>query len=100
MSAACSIPARAFAVWFHELERWDPASFHGIAWHWPPTVMHRLGSVLKVRKDKVNRATVKFSDLQPITIHFDGSIDKREVDAGREYTMDLFYAKPEELKTW
>jgi type I restriction enzyme S subunit len=83
---------RAFAVWFRELSRWDASSFHRIKWHWPNRVMVPIGSVLRIRKEKVNKEVLKFSDLQPITIHFDGSIDKRSVDANREYSMDLWFA--------
>jgi type I restriction enzyme, S subunit len=85
---------RAFAVRFRDLDRWDPCSFHRIQWHWPPSVMRPLGSVLRVRKEKVDRAKFAFADLQPITIHFDGTIDKRKVDGNREYTMELFHARP------
>lgn len=88
---------RAFVVRFKDLDRWDPPSFHRIFWHWPADVMRPLGSVLKVRKEKVNRKALKFSDLQPITIHFDGTIDKRKVDGNREYTMELFHARPGDI---
>lgn len=94
---AAAIPPRAFAVRFKDLDRWDPSSFHRIFWHWPANVMRPLGSVLKVRKEKVDRKVLKFSDLQPITIHFDGTIDKREVDGNREYTMELFHARPRDI---
>lgn len=83
----------AFAVGFGELERWDPASYHGIAWHWPPQVMAPIGSMLRLRKEKVNRTQYDFASLQPITIHFDGTIDRREVEEGREYTMTLQFAR-------
>jgi len=83
---------KAFAVWFKDLERWDVGSFQQIAWHWAKEVMAPLGSVLQMRKEKVDRSKVAFSELQPITIHFDGSIDPRNVDANRAYTMELFYA--------
>jgi type I restriction enzyme S subunit len=56
--------------------------------------MAPIGSVLRVRKNKVDRSRYTFSELQPITIHFNGSIDRREVDGNREYTMDLFFARP------
>ncbi len=88
---------RAFAIWFKDLARWDPASFHGISWHWPKEVMSPIGSVLKQRKEKVDRSKVAFADLQPITIHFDGSIDPREVNENREYTMELFFARPGDI---
>ncbi len=88
---------RAFAIRFKDLDRWDPPSFHRILWHWPAEVMRPLGSVLNIRKEKVDRAALKFSDLQPITIHFDGTIDKREVDGKREYTMELYHARPGDI---
>lgn len=86
--------SKAFAVWFKDLDRWDPVSFRQIVWKWPKHMMQPIGSFLRPRKEKVDRATYRFEDLQPITIHFDGSIDKRHVDANREYTMDLFFARP------
>lgn len=88
---------KAFAVWFKHFSRWDPASFHGIKWHWSSGVMQPIGTVLRIRKEKVDRNLFKFSDLQPITIHFDGSIDRREVEPTREYTMDLFFARPGDI---
>lgn len=88
---------KAFAVWFKELERWDPASFQGIKWHWPADVLTPIGDVLKLRKEKVDRRRYQFSELQPITIHFDGSIDRREVSGGRDYSMELFFARPGDI---
>lgn len=85
---------RAFAVRFKDLNRWDASSFHRIVWHWPPDVMKPIGSVLTVRKEKVDRTRFKFSDLTPITIHFDGSIEKRKIAGNREYSMELFFAQP------
>lgn len=69
----------------------------GITWHWPDNTLRPIGSVLKARKEKIDRKTVSFADLQPITIHFDGSIDPREVDEGREYTMKMFGAHPGDI---
>lgn len=89
--AELSFP-KAFRVRFRDLRRFDPASFHGISWHWSSDVMFPIGSALKLRKEKVDRAEYEFSQLQPITIHFDGTIDKRKVE-GRGYSMDLFFAR-------
>ena len=91
------IPARAFAVQFAKLSRWDPMSFHRIHWHWPDAVMAPIGYVMRPRKEKVDRAKFSFHELQPITIHFDGSIGKRSVDAGKVYSMDLFFARPGDI---
>ena len=59
--------------------------------------MKPIGSFLRLRSEKVDLTTLDFADLQPVTIHFDGSIDKRKVEAGRTYTMDLFYAHPGDI---
>lgn len=88
---------RAFAILFRDLNRWDASSFHQIKWHWPRQAMTPIGSVLGVRRERVNKAAFTFSDLQPITIHFDGSVDKRIVDANREYSMDLWFARPGDI---
>ena len=97
MSTVVTEYPRAFAVRFQDLDRWDPPSFHRIRWHWPADAMQPIGSVLKLRRVKIDRTTVSFSDLQPITIHFDGSIDRRQVDPDREYTMELFAAYPGDM---
>jgi type I restriction enzyme S subunit len=97
MNAVIRLSPRAFVVWWRDVERWDPSSFHQVSWHWPGAVMKPLGSVLTARKEKIDRTKVSFSELQPITIHFDGSIDKRRVDGNREYTMELFAARPGDI---
>lgn len=84
---------KAFAVRFAQINRWDPNSFHGINWHWPGSVMATIGSVLNPRKEKVDRSANGFSDLMPVTIHFDGSIEPRKVSEDKEYTMELFWAR-------
>lgn len=88
---------KAFAVWFKNLSRWDAASFHGISWHCPKEDMSPIGSILKVRKEKVNLKETPFTELQPITIHFDGSIDPRKVSENREYSMQLYRAYPGDI---
>ena len=88
---------KAFGVWFKSLNRWDPMSYHGIQWHWPIQIMRPISSILRMRKEKVDRHKHPFSVLQPITIHFDGSIEKRDLEPDREYSMDLFFAKPGDI---
>lgn len=94
--ASPSFP-KAFAVSFSEVKRWDPNSFHTIEWHWPTAVMAPIGSVLTHRKEKVDRTDNGFADLMPVTIHFDGSIEPRKVNQNKEYTMDLFWARPGDI---
>lgn len=88
---------KAFAVRFAQINRWDPNSFHGINWHWPTSVMDTIGSVLNPRKEKVDRSANGFNDLMPVTIHFDGSIEPRKVSEDKEYTMELFWARPGDI---
>lgn len=88
---------KAFAVRFAQINRWDPNSFHGINWHWPGSVMATIGSVLNPRKEKVDRMANGFNDLMPVTIHFDGSIEPRKVSEDKEYTMELFWARPGDI---
>jgi type I restriction enzyme S subunit len=88
---------RAFAVWFRDLDRWDASSFHRVTWHWPKSVMVPIGSILRLRKERVDKKAYQFCDLQPVTIHFDGSMDKRVVAANREYSMDLWFARPGDI---
>ncbi len=87
----------AFAVKFSVINRWDPNSFHNIKWHWPTSVMAPISSILSYRKEKVDRGNNGFSDLMPVTIHFDGSIEPRKVNESKEYTMDLFWARPGDI---
>ena len=94
MGEATPTLPKAFTVTFSKLQRWDPNSFHGISWHWPASVMRPIGSVLKPRKEKVDRNTYDFTQLMPVTIHFDGSIEPRKLREDKEYTMELFWARP------
>lgn len=90
-------PPSAFGVRFREFNRWDPISYHRIAWYWPKEIMEPIGKLLIPRKDKVDRAKNNFVDLMPITIHFDGSIEPRKVEPSKEYSMDLFWAHPKDI---
>jgi type I restriction enzyme, S subunit len=88
---------KAFAVWFRDIDRWDVSSFQRITWHWPKQMMVPIGALLRPRKERVDRSVHNFTDLQPLTIHFDGSVRKRVVNADREYSMDLWFARPGDI---
>jgi len=90
--------ARGFHAFFCDMaQRWDAESFCVLNWKWNHAEMDTIGSVLIARKEKVDRTKVDFAKLQPLTIHFDGSVDKRIVPEGRNYSMDLYYARPGDL---
>ena len=86
-----------FRISFPDMHRWDPGCFCTLDWRWEPGTLNPIGSVLKQRREKVDRNLHSFANLQPITIHFDGSIDKRSVRPDKEYSMDLFFARPGDL---
>ncbi len=92
MSETTQTFLKAFSVNFSNLNRWDPNSFHNIKWHWDQSVMIPIGSILTLRKEKIDRNKHAFSDLMPITIHFDGSIEPRKISDSTEYSMELFRA--------
>ena len=56
-----------------------------------------IGALLRRRTEKVDRSKVRFSELLPISIHFDGSVSKRSLEAGREYTLPLLHANPGDI---
>ena len=82
-----------FRIQWSELDRWDPLSFRPIEWRCEPGLLAPLGSALKQRVERVNRDNWEFSDLVPITIHFDGSIEPRDTSDSDDYTMELFFAR-------
>lgn len=86
-----------FRIAFSDTHRWDPGSFCLLDWRWEPSILNPIGSVVKLRREKVDRNRHSFTSLQPITIHFDGSLDKRSVTPDKEYSMDLFFARPGDL---
>lgn len=79
---------------FAELNRWDPGSFSGIHWQWMASVMTPIGNLLTLRKEKIDLRKTPFEVLQPVSVHFDGSISKRKLESGRSYSMDMYSALP------
>jgi type I restriction enzyme S subunit len=81
---------------FKKLERWDKFTIPHL--HFPSRVSSaRIGDLLRPRNETVDRSKHSFADLQPITIHFDGSISRRSVKHGRDYSMALRWVRPNDL---
>lgn len=59
--------------------------------------MQHIGDVLDKRQEPIGKE-FNFSDLQPVTIHFDGSMDKRNIAPGGTYSMQLFKAEPGDIR--
>ncbi|WP_160327148.1 restriction endonuclease subunit S, partial [Ferroacidibacillus organovorans] len=59
--------------------------------------MAKIGSVVRLRKEKVDPKITPFSALHLITIHFDGSVSERKIESSRQYTMDMYWARPRDI---
>lgn len=84
---------RAFAVWWHDLARWNPSSFHTSEWNWPKEQVKRLGIALKVRQEEIDRGARQSELLRLATLRFDGTMSPRLVPASA-IKGRLFAAKP------
>ncbi len=82
-----------FRVRWSDIDRWDPSSFKPILWQCDPSLLQPLGIALSKRVEIVDRDEYDFSELTPITIHFDGSIDPRDTSDSDDYTMTLYFAR-------
>lgn len=76
---------RAFAVWFKDLDRWNPGSFVQSDWKWPKEFIKPLSVALKARKLEVSVDRADFSTMPLITIRFDGEMEPR----GSKVTTDI-----------
>ncbi|MFQ3622404.1 MAG: hypothetical protein SNJ73_02550 [Acetobacteraceae bacterium] len=84
-------------IWsFRDLSRWDAFTIPQIAF--PEGVERvRLGAVLAPRRELLTDAERAAPNLQPITIHFGGSISKRAHAPDRRFTMALQWAHPGDI---
>lgn len=73
-----------------ELERWIPGG--GASWE-AAFPLVPIGDVMRIRRRVVSRQ--QFSDYQPITIHFGGSIEVR--DRKKPFKSSMFAALPGDL---
>lgn len=86
-----------FRIRWSRLDRWDPSSYRPIEWACAAELLAPLGTALTKLSDKVDRGEVDFTEVTPITIHFDGSIEPRDMEDVDDYTMDLYRAPPGSL---
>lgn len=85
MTTAATVRPRAFAVWFKDLDRWNPGSFVQSNWRWPKEFIKPLSVALKARKLEVSVDQADFSTMPLITIRFDGEMEPR----GSKVTTDI-----------
>lgn len=89
MTAVSGKRQRAFAVWWLEMERWNPGSFVKTGWRWPKEHIKPLSTVLKAKQVAV---TDRQKTLPMITIRFDGEMEMRGNSAD-EIKGKLYLAK-------
>jgi len=79
-----------------DMDRWDWILVSSVAEHssMPAT---SIGEFLRRRIEPVDRKITAFSDVVPISIHFDGSISRRVVSEGREYSLPMLWARPGDI---
>ncbi len=78
------------------MERWDWIRVSDVAEHsdMPST---SIGEFLRRRVEPVDRKVTAFSEVVPISIHFNGSISRRVVAEGREYSLPMLWVRPGDI---
>ena len=75
-----------------DMDRWDWIRVSNVAAHSNMTSA-KIGEFLRRRVDPVDRKKTSFSEILPISIHFDGSISRRIVKEGREYSLPMLWIR-------
>jgi type I restriction enzyme M protein len=96
-SITSDIRENIFRLPWSRLDRWDPSSFRPIEWECSDNILQPLGCGLVKRVEPVDRTVWDFDELTPITIHFDGTLEPRDLGDADDYTMDLFFAHPGDI---
>ena len=95
MTAAVSTIVRpAFAVWFHDLERWSVSSFVETGWRWPGETIRPLSAALFRKSVELECCKKPADSTRLVTLHFDGEMELRDAGAGEGFKGVLFLAGP------
>lgn len=92
--AASTLRAKAFGVWFTDLERWSVGSFTALDWRWPRTTIRPLAEALTRKSADVARRETDAAAIKLITLHFDGEIDPRRQRGTNPIKGRLWWADP------
>jgi type I restriction enzyme S subunit len=97
-TAAESAGPAFFTVWRHNTSRLDPKRYRWQSEIEDTEGLQHLGELLIPRRDKVDRDEYEFEDLQLITLHFEGTIEPRDVPSWRtDIKGTLYFAHPGDL---
>jgi type I restriction enzyme, S subunit len=83
---------RAFGIPFKDLDLWSVTSFRKLVWNWSPDVIKPLNAALERRQEEVNKRETSFEAAPPVTLRFDGSMEKRELGSKTSFKGKLFLA--------
>lgn len=90
MTTATQEFPKAFAVLFKDLKLWDVNSFFKIGWRWLKEFIKPLCTALRRKQVEIDRKETPFDQLQLITLHFDGSIEPRDLQGKSGFKGKLF----------
>jgi type I restriction enzyme S subunit len=83
---------KAFAVWFEDLDLWSVSSFFKIGWHWPEEYIRPLRVALKRKQILVDKKQNPIETLQLVTLHFDGTMEPRDLKGKTNFKGRLYFA--------
>lgn len=84
--------SRAFAVWFEKLQAWNPSGYVVTGWQWPSEFIKPLSIALRRKQVEVDRQLYPFDALRLVTLHFDGTIEPRDLQGKDDFKGKLFFA--------
>lgn len=84
--------SKAFAVNFRDTKFWNPNSFFSIGWKWSQEYIKPLSYALKRKSEEVNRKLNSFETLNLVTLHFDGTMESRNLRGKSNFKGKLFFA--------
>lgn len=80
---------RCFSVMFKDFKIWSVNSYFELGWKWPKEFIKPLSYALKRKQSKVDRTKFTLDSLKFVSLHFDGSMELKNVG---DFKGQLFFA--------
>lgn len=78
------------------MKRWSVNSFFQTQWQWPENDIAPLGKALVRRIEVIDRSEMEMSDVQLVTLRFDGSMEARKKQS-EDFKGSLYFAHPNDV---
>lgn len=78
------------------MKRWSVNSFFQTQWQWPESDIAPLGKALVRRVEVIDRSEMEMSDVQLVTLRFDGSMEARKKQSD-DFKGALYFAHPNDV---